>query len=171
MNYETLNNNVMLVELSPEEMKRFHITYDTLSSDSKHTETIIRKILNEISQEKFKIKDKIIVEALPTDNGGCFFIFTFSEKKIRYKVKRSNSDVFFCADNLNDLLDSIASLQKQSTLNSSCQIFKMNNLFYLQLSPCHKPLHSILKEFGCLINSFSKEMLNEYGEYMGEIML
>ena len=171
MNYEKLNNNVMLVELSSEEMKRFHITYDTLNSDSEHTESFVRKILNEISQDKLKANDKILVEALPIDNGGCFFIFTFSEKKTRYKVKKSNSDIFFYTDNLNELLDSISSAQKQSKENLPCQVFKMNNNFYLQLSPNHNHLHPTFKEFGYLTTSFSKEILNEHGNFVGEITI
>ena len=52
MNYESLNDNVILVELTKEEMSQFHITYDSLDCDNELTEFAIRKILNEISQDK-----------------------------------------------------------------------------------------------------------------------
>ena len=40
------------------------------------------------------MKDKILVEALPICDGGCFFIFTFTQKKkVRYKMKRYNESL------------------------------------------------------------------------------
>ena len=171
MNYETLNNNVMLVELTKDEMKRFHITYDSLGRDNEHTENAIKNILKEISQKEIHINDKILVEALPVDDGGCFFIFTFSERKHRYKLKKPTSDVFFYTKNINELLDCISSAQKRSNTSSPCRLFKMNNSFYLNLSPEHRFLYPTFKEFGELTTSCSKELINEHGEYVGEVLI
>ena len=52
MTFEALNGNVVLVELSGEEMKNFNITYDTLESDE-HTERVIRTILKDIPCENY----------------------------------------------------------------------------------------------------------------------
>lgn len=169
MNYESLNDNVMLVELSKEEMNQFHITYDSLDSDNQLTEIAVRKILNEISQDKIKINNKITVEALPTDDGGCFFIFTFSVKPHRYKVKKTDTDFFFKTDNLNSLLDTILSVQKKSDIKMPCKIFELNNDFYLQLSPKHKKFYPIFKEYGFVSNTFSKEIIFEHGKLLGEV--
>lgn len=169
MNYESLNDNVMLVELSKEEMNQFHITYDSLDCDNELTEIAIRKILNEISQDKIKTNNKITVEALPTDDGGCFFIFTFSVKPHRYKVKKTDNDFFFKTDNINSVLDTILSVQRRSDVKTPCKIFEMNNDFYLQLSPKHKRFYPIFKEYGLVSNSFSKEIINEHGKLLGEI--
>ena len=49
MNYETLNNNVMLVELTCEDMKNLSLTYD--SFDNKETtSTAVKRILKRKSQ-------------------------------------------------------------------------------------------------------------------------
>ena len=61
MTFEALNGNVVLVELSGEEMKNFNITYDTLESDE-HTERVIRTILKDIPYENYPQRDKIISE-------------------------------------------------------------------------------------------------------------
>lgn len=171
MNYETLNENCLLVELTCEEMKQLHITYESLDSNSELCENAVRKILKEISRDKIKPNNKITVEALPTNDGGCFFIFTFSEKKHRYKVKKPCNDIFFYTDNLNGLLDSISSAQRLNGHKAPCRVFKMNDNFYLYLSQNHKHLHPIFKEFGSITNSFSKEMLNEHGVFMGEVVI
>lgn len=169
MNYESLNDNVILVELTKEEMCQFQITYDSLDCNNELTEIAIRKILNEISQDKIKTNKKITVEALPTDDGGCFFIFTFSAKLHRYKVKKSYNDVFFRTDNLNSLLDTISSVQKISSNKTPCKIFEMNKDFYLSLSSQHRCFYPIFKEFGSVSNSFSKEILFEHGKFIGEV--
>ena len=145
MNYETLNKNVILVELTKEEMNRFHITYESLSNNNKHSEIAVKSILKEISQDKIKANDKILVEALPIDDGGCFFIFTFSERKHRYKLKKSSSDVFFYTDNINELLDCISSAQNRSQTQSPCRLFRMNNTFYLNISPNQSYLYPNFK--------------------------
>lgn len=169
MNYESLNDNVMLVELTKEEMTRFHLTYDSLDYNNELTEFAIREILNEISQDKTKTNNKIAVEALPTDDGGCFFIFTFSVKPHRYKIKKSNEDFFFKTDSLDSLLDTILSVQRCSDVKTPCKVFEMNNDFYLHLSSRHKNLCPILKEFGFILTSFSKEIILEHGRLLGEV--
>ena len=171
MNYESLNDNVMLVELTKEEMNQFHITYDSLDCDNELTEIAIRKILSEISQDKIKVNNKITVEALPTDEGGCFFIFTFSVKKHRYKVKNLYNDIFFKTDSLNSLLDTISFVQKSTDAKMPCKIFEMNNVFYLHLSPKHKSFYPIFKEFGLISSSFSKEIIFEHGKLLGEVQI
>ena len=117
MTFETLNNNVMLVELSGKEMEKFHITYEMLSDNSEKTQLALKLLLWEIHPEKRLSRgEKVVVEAMPTENGGCFFIFTFTYKK-RYKVKRKNTAFIFCADNLNDFLDFISVIKKNTEIS------------------------------------------------------
>lgn len=170
MNYESLNDNVMLVELSKEEMNRFHITYDSLNCDSKLTELAVRNILKEISQDKVNANNKITVEALPIDDGGCFFIFTFSVKTHRYKVKNSNTDLYFKTNNIDSLLDTISSVKNYSDSKIPCKIFEMNNDFYIEISPNHKRFYPIFKEYGSVLNSISKEIIFEHGNLLGEVI-
>ena len=171
MNYESLNDNVMLVELTQDEMKHFNITYDSLDSNNELTESAIKSILEEICESKAHSHSKITIEALPTDTGGCFFIFTFSKKKQRYKVKKTNKNVFFVANSLNVLLDSVLSAKKLSKNQSPCKVFALNNAFYIQLSHSHMPLRPIFKEFGSITDSISQEILSEHGKYMGELYI
>ena len=42
MTFETLNNNVMLVELSGKEMEKFHITYEMLNDNSEKTQIALK---------------------------------------------------------------------------------------------------------------------------------
>ena len=167
MNYETLNNNVMLVELTCEDMKSLSLTYD--SFDNKETtSTAVKKILSEIPH-KADTKSKITVEALPTNDGGCFFIFTFSKnEKQRYKLKKQNA-FWYRTENIDNLLDVISLSQKISDFKTESQVFKYNNQYYLSLNSDHKTLFPLMKEFGEISNHPSEEMISEHGEYLGQV--
>ena len=103
MIFETLNDNVILLELSHDEMKKFHITYDILNSNNEKTKNVLKALLHNIDTEnRFSKGEKVLIEAMPTENGGCFFILTFSNRrKTVYRIKRSNeSAVFHTAETL-----------------------------------------------------------------------
>ena len=168
MNYETLNNNVMLVELTCEDMKNLSLTYD--SFDNKETtSTAVKRILKEIPH-KVDTKSKITVEALPTNDGGCFFIFTFSTtEKQRYKLK-TQEPFWYRTENIDNLLDVISLSESFCHLKTESRIFKYDNNYYLSLNPEHKKLFPLMKEFGKLSNIPSNELVSEYGEYLGRVI-
>ena len=59
MTFEMLNDSVVLVELSFEEMKKYQITYETLDCDCQFTQSAIKSILKIIkASDKFNMKDK-----------------------------------------------------------------------------------------------------------------
>lgn len=169
MNYETLNNNVMLVELTCEDMKKLSLTYE--SFDNKElTSTAVKKILKEIPH-KADTKSKITVDALPTNDGGCFFIFTFStNEKQRYKLKKLEP-FWYRTENIDNLLDVISLSEKLSDFKTESQIFKYNNHYYLSLSPDHKRLFPLMKEFGRILNFPSQEIVSEYGDFLGQVRI
>ena len=77
---ENLNNNVMLVELSVDEMKEYDITYETLNNQDRKNQVAIKNLLEQIDPRNIlENGGKVIVEAMPIDGGGCFFIFTFQQ--------------------------------------------------------------------------------------------
>ncbi len=170
MTFEALNDNVMLVELSFEEMKRYHITYETLESDNSNTQSAVKSILKVIKvSEKFNTADKITVEALPIEDGGCFFIFTFSpRKKTRYKVKKNNEQILFATENTDNLLDFAGVLKSICPKNQEHKIFKMDDCFYMQIPVTSKKIHALASEFGSLAN-IDYERLCEFGENLGSI--
>ena len=68
MIFESLNNNVMLVELSDDEMKTYNITYESLNNQDADTQIAIRKLLDHIdNKNSIKTGGKVVVEALPID--------------------------------------------------------------------------------------------------------
>lgn len=172
MTFEMLNDSVMLVELSFEEMKKYHITYETLNCDSQFTQSAIQSILKVIkASDKFNMNDKILVEALPVYDGGCFFIFTFTQKKkIRYKMKKYNDYTVFKTDKLDNLLDFVSTLKKQYQKNLEYEIYKLENSFYMEIPENSQKLNAVVGEFGQVSNVIP-EKIREYGDKIGLVVI
>jgi negative regulator of genetic competence, sporulation and motility len=172
MTFETLNNNVMLVELSGIEMKKFQITYEMLDDNSEETQIAIKSLLSEIKTEKrFSMDEKVVVEALPTENGGCFFIFTFTHKRKRYKVKQNNKPFIFQADNVDDFLDFISAIKRNTQYSHICNAYKVKNNYYLHIPYNNKKITHFAMEYGEKTENICLEWLIEHGKNLGKIYL
>lgn len=170
MIYEALNDNMMLVELSPEEMQKYRITYETIEKDEKTARNAIKTILSRTdAADRLQKGAKVTVEALPVPNGGCFFIFTFAEKKTRYKVKKEAFSVFE-TESLDNLLDFISAIRKTDENKGKCKAYKMNGGYFLSVpSDLTKVIH-LMGEYGKRSN-VDTYRLSEYGKLLGNVYL
>ena len=173
MIFETLNDNVMLVELSKEEMEKFHITYDSLDNNNENVKTAIKGIIRKIyTGDRLSKGEKVIVEAMPTDEGGCFFIFTFTTaKKRKYRLRKKDDFVIFCTDNLNNLLDFISVIPKTIKNNQNCEVFNMQNKYFMVIPDFHDNLKPVIYEYGEIYPNIDYARLKEYGNLMGNVYL
>ena len=170
MIYEALNENVMLLELSQEEMTRYRITYETIEKDEISARKVIKNILSRTDAgERLENGENVTVEALPVPNGGCFFILTFTEKKTRYKVKKEPYYVFE-TENLDDLLDFVSVIKKTPVSKAKCKAYKMNDRYFLSIPRNSTQAIKIMGEFGKRTD-MSTYRLSEYGYPMGEFYL
>ena len=168
MTFEVLNETTILVELTFEEMKKYHITYETLESNN----NALKNILNVIkASDKVNTSEKITIEALPVNNGGCFFILTFTpKKKTRYKMKKLNTNSVFKTDNIDNLLDFVSALKEKYQKNLKYEIYKMNNAFYMQFPERSQKLNAVMGEFG-QISDVTPEKIGEYGILLGSVII
>ncbi len=173
MTFETLNNNVMLVELSGDEMEKLHITYESLNNSSEITQLALKNLLSRIDVNKRLSKgETVIVEAMPTDNGGCFFIFTFTyDKKRRYKVKKNNVSLIFKTESLNDFLDFISVVKKNTERQQVCEAYELKNNYYLFIPDDNIKLNHLITEYGEKTENICHEWLMEHGKNLGKVYL
>ena len=173
MTFETLNDNVMLIELSREEMEKFHITYESLNDGNEKTQIALKTLLSRADAPKrFSKGEKVIVEAMPTENGGCFFILTFTyNKKKRYKVKQYGHSFIFRAENINDFLDFISTAKKNIVSQNACQAYKLKNNYYLYIPYDSRELSHLVMEYGEKTENICHEWLMEHGENLGKVYL
>ncbi len=170
MIYEALNDNMMLIELSYEEMKKYHITYENIENDEKTARTAIKNILSRTdAAERLEKGENVIVEALPVPNGGCFFILTFTEKKTRYKVKKEPYYVFE-TEKLDNLLDFISVIRKTEGKTVKCRAYKMDNRYFLSVPHDLPKAIRLMGEFGKR-SAVAPYKLSEYGKLIGNVYL
>lgn len=168
MTFEVLNETTILVELTFEEMKKYHITYEKLDCDN----NVIKNILNVIkASDKLNGSEKVTVEALPVNDGGCFFILTFTpKKKVRYKMKKISQNSVFKTDNIDNLLDFVSALKVKHQKNLKYEIYKMNESFYMQFPERSHKLYAVMGEFG-QISNVVPEKINEHGVLLGSVII
>lgn len=171
MTFETLNNNIMLVELSLEDMKKLQITYENLTNQNYEAKIAIRKLLDQIDRKNhIRNGGKVIVEALPIDGGGCFFIFTFTNIQKRYKLKKNESVSFYLLKSLDDLLDFICVIRKTLKSEKSVVAYTMEKNYYVSI-PGDKKMKMLLSEFGTEVDGVTGDRVLEYGKNLGRIYL
>ena len=173
MTFETLNDNVMLVELSGEEMEKYHITYESLNESNEKTQKVLKNLLHKIDTENRISKgEKVVVEAMPTENGGCFFIFTFTQiVKRRYKVKKNNESSVFKTESIDNLLDFISIANKENFSKQKCEIFGFDNTYFLFIPKTNERINAIVCEFGEKTEDICREWLTEHGKSLGKVYL
>lgn len=170
MNYESLNDNVLLIELTQKEMEQFDITYESLNNNAK-TKDAVKRILRNIRPNSSNANQKIVVEALPTQNGGCFFIFTFkSPKKYRYRVKKTDN-LILKTRSIDDLLDFISASKKQTRKKIICSLYKMDDRYFVILPKISTDISSTMTEFGEIYDNYSAYKVTEHGSFIGRVTI
>lgn len=176
MIFETRGDNVMIVEMSNEEMETFSVTYETLSSDDISTEKMVRKIIDRaisLSSDIQKDCEKITVEALPSDSG-CFFILTFSKRqKKRYRVKNTSDQLLLEAESVDEILDFASAVKRERIIRGTGKLYRCDGKYQLYVSSSAPKVVRFMEEFGAVrrIKSVHLCRLAEYGTYMGGIRL
>ncbi len=170
MIYETLNNNTFLIELTPQEMADYEITYEILNNDEKTAKGFIKILLNRIEEgERLTKGEGLTVEALPNPDGGCFFLLTFMPQRVKYKLKKDLSCIFETASS-DDLLDFISALKRTGLLISACEIYKCNEKYYVLIPEKSTGAFRLIGEYGVL-SKINKDFLLEHSQSFSKVYL
>jgi negative regulator of genetic competence, sporulation and motility len=154
----------VLETLTLEEYKSFDASFEQDVFEEISLKTCVEKRISK--------GEKVIVEAMPTENGGCFFILTFTyNKKKRYKVKRNESSYIFRAENINDFLDFISTAKKNVDSQQICHAYKLKNNYYLYIPDESRELSHLVMEYGEKTENICHEWLKEHGENLGKVYL
>lgn len=83
MKIKAQTDNRICVELTHEDMLELDITYDELDYSNIETRRVLWTLLDEARQELGKnisLTQKMLIEAIPDDNGGCTIYFTVTDE-------------------------------------------------------------------------------------------
>ncbi len=76
---KALSDEKISVTLTENDMRDFDITYDELDYSNIETRRVIWTILDEAARvlgKRVNIENRLLIQAAPTDDGGCFLEFT-----------------------------------------------------------------------------------------------
>lgn len=92
MKIEKISDERIKVTLQPIDMKKWNITYESLSTDSPETNDMVWDIIVKIAEKTgldFK-NCRLTIEVIRTLTGNCVLFISKKELSIRYKYKRKN---------------------------------------------------------------------------------
>ncbi|MBR1810967.1 MAG: hypothetical protein IJ766_04865 [Clostridia bacterium] len=114
------------VELTAEDMDELNITYDALDYSNTETRRVLWTVLDEarrLSGEEFDITDRLVIETMPADGGGCLIIFTAVSDYPR------GQGGFCCFFDLDAFLDFMVYCRKNAGLAEVC-LYTYNGDYY-----------------------------------------
>lgn len=145
MKIEKISDERIKVTLLPIDMKKWNITYESLSTYSPETNDIVWNIVVKIAEETgidFK-NCRLTIEVVRTLSGNCVLIISKKELQTRYKYKRKNY-----------LRETAAVYRFKSLEDLIC--FAKSNLYYCFLFDGKNSIYRYKNELLLVINVVSE---------------
>lgn len=153
MTVDKLNHNKLMITLCNEDMHDFKLDYTSLSLYDYHSRKILMRILN-LACFKMGIdsKDKkMVVEALPFDNG-CVILLTLVKREINtYKIKSPAQSICYLLGNCENFLETVRLLYLQNICCNKNSAYFFDGNYY------------IIFDYPAIPHKF-KKILSEYAE-------
>lgn len=145
MTIEQIDKGRVLILLCNSDMKDFSLDYDTMGFRDPHSKKILVRLLT-LACLKTGISakgKKMLVEALPQENGCIILLTLVSENKRKvYRIKRKNYSLCFVFGDLENLIKLCIALKDRCITEN--RIYYCNSKYYLIfesiLSPKYKRL-------------------------------
>ncbi len=156
MNIEYKNDKTIKILLTNTDLEKYKITYDELDYENIKTKEFLLSILKQVNKSYKINKQKIFIEAYPTNNKGCLLYINFIDND--YKCKNDTSfdtPLIFKFENIETLSKTCTKLFKENLyMIIKSALYYYNDEYYLLIySYCRmeKNLSNILKEYGTFI--------------------
>lgn len=142
MKVSCTSEEVMIIEITKDELESCHLTYEKLDKSALKSKTAICRIISEtqkISGESIRISENTQVDILPDGEGGCLIILNSKGEERTFENLRIYQ---------NESIDPILDLAKHIGNNENIKsgLFKKDKLFRLVLS-APKSVHLRCSEF------------------------
>lgn len=162
MNIIAEEENKICVELTREDMAELDITYEELDYSNIETRRVLWTILDEARHKLGKniyLTQKMLIEAVPDDKGGCAIIFTVMNEDgntngRKRLVKLSDAKIICQSDNI-DNIGSLAKLLSEDKKISKSELYTNDKsyrlILYPKVPPCSK-MQAVICEFCDIVN-------------------
>lgn len=175
MRFLSETDGSIMVELSSEDMQRLDITYDMLDYSNIETRRVLWTVLDEARLalgRDIDISEKMLIEAIPSADGGCVFYFSRPARAKRGDISlRLHERESLCrmssADELLSLLEFLKGLGRGLELEVFCDGREYAVLLLSELEP------QLLAEFGYMEKSIGlcAAHLREHWRSLGVLRL
>ena len=158
MNFEAIENNRIIVDLSPKDMTELDITFEEMDYSNIETRRVIHMILDRARDTLHKDIDptsKLIVEAVPKLSGGCLLFFTILDAASTQRllqIKKESRELTYEFENIDNLFDLACALKGEIPFSS--QLYTNNIRYRLIIQPAFgfSDVKKLLAEYGSLIS-------------------
>lgn len=180
MKIELQNEDKIVVELTSSDLKTLDITYEDMDYSNIETRRVIWTLLDEARRvlgKDINTAERMLIEALPSDNGGCILYFTVlpasgcDRSSKRLIMKKEAEPILLCTEECDNFIGAVEALRKMENRYKSFNSYLLENEYYIIVYP--KLTHSdycirCLCEYCDIIETdrtgFSK--IDEYGKYL-----
>lgn len=176
MDIRQKNENRIIVELSREELCALHLTFEEMDYKNPKTRDALQALLKSAAKTlglSINSAERLLIEAIPDDRGGCILLFTAPAQKrrpFRGKALLKNSVCGFACtveslDNLYLLLSRLQTVEKKLT---ACRLYRAPQKGYiLVVKPdfmCFPQMRRLLSEYGSVaaLNRLSLACISEH---------
>ena len=181
MKIEAPQENKIVVELTAQDMAELHITYEEMDYGNVETRRVIWTILDRVRtvlQRDIDPSGKLMIESIPTRDGGCVLFFTVPKEDagpfVRQPVRlcRQPSTLLCAVDTPDDLFRLARHLRQalKPLPPSSLYLWEKRYVLLLQDGMCTPVCRTILAEYGtvCADNALAAAVLCEHGKLLAE---
>ena len=157
MNIIARAENVICIELTHDDMVELDITYEELDYTNIETRRVLWTLLDEARHElgkDIRLTQKMLIEAVPDNKGGCTIFFTVSDEPEgrngkKQLVKVRNVKIICQSDNI-DHIGALAKLLSEGEKIAKSELFTDGNAYRLIIYPetsRFKKIESVICEY------------------------
>lgn len=171
MNIIAQTENKICIELTSEDMIQLDITYEELDYSNIETRRVLWTLLDEARHKlgcDIRITQRMLIEAVPSENGGCSIYFTVSDEPIgkngkKQLVKTSGVKTVCQSDNIEAVIGLSKTLFTSGNIKRSA-LFTDGEKYRLILVPKSSftgDMESVICEFCDICDSSAAAYTNE----------
>ena len=182
MKIEAPQENKIVVELTRADMAELDITYEEMDYGNIETRRVIWTILDRARATLCRDIDpsgKMLIETVPTPEGGCVLYFTVLERELHaagcrglLRMHKERTSFTYAFDSLSDLTDCALQLRDAKPAVSASSLYLADSRYYLLLQTELPPrrVRTLLSEYGspCADGVMPTAFLREHGKLLAE---
>lgn len=172
MNITVQAENTICIELTKNDMVQLDITYEELDYSNIETRRVLWTLLDEARHElgrDIRLTQKMLIEAVPDDNGGCSIYFTVNDEKCnapgRKQLIKLTGVKTVCQSSNIDRIGELANVLHRNGKISKSELYTDGENYRLIISPKASfvgDINSVVGEFCDICDGFSAAFTAEH---------